>query len=75
MIDTGFHEKNNIFVLLFENETQGTNHKRYYLPTVETKSYNVMIDEQKLFDQPVENDLRTYDSIATDQVDYCKTVC
>ena len=34
-----------------------------------------MIDGQKLFDQPVKNDLRTYYSIATDQVDDYKTVC
>ena len=25
LIDTGFHEKNNIFILLFENETNETN--------------------------------------------------
>ena len=34
-----------------------------YLPTVKIKMYNVLIDEQNLFDQPVKNKLITYDSI------------
>ena len=29
--------------------------------TVEIKDYNVMIDGRNFFDQPVINDLRTYD--------------
>ena len=33
----------------------------YFLQKVEIKDYNVMVDEQKLFDQPVKNDLRAYD--------------
>ena len=41
---------------------------------VEIKDYNVMIDGQNLFDQPVKNDLRTYyniQKIANDRkVDY-----
>ena len=35
-------------------------HKNYYLPTVEIKDCNVMIDGQNFFDQPVESDLKTY---------------
>ena len=38
-------------------------HKRYYLPTKEIKSYNVMIDGQNFFDQPIRNNLITYDNI------------
>ena len=30
---------------------------------VELKDYNVMIDGQNFFDQPVKNDLRTYDDV------------
>ena len=36
---------------------------RYYLPTREVKNYNVMIDGQTFFDQPVRNDLITFDNI------------
>ena len=41
-----------------EQDTSG-----YYLPKVEIKEYNVMIDGQKFFDQKVENDIRTHDNI------------
>ena len=34
-----------------------------YLPTVEIKGYNVMIDGQNFFNQPVRNNLRTFDNI------------
>ena len=36
---------------------------RYFLPKVGIKDYNVMIDGRNVFDQPVKNDLRTYDNI------------
>ena len=39
---------------------------------METKDYNVMIDGRNLFDQPIKNDLKTYDNIrkiAADQGD------
>ena len=32
-------------------------------PNVEIKDYNATIDGQSFFDQPVKNNLRTYDSI------------
>ena len=34
-----------------------------FFPKVEIKDYNVMIDGQIFFDQPVKTDLRTYDNI------------
>ena len=36
---------------------------RYYIPNVEIKDYNVMIDGKKIFDQPVKNDKVTYENI------------
>ena len=47
------------------------------LSTIEVKDYNIMIDEQNLFDQPVRNDLITYDNIwkiATGQEDITQLV-
>ena len=35
----------------------------YFLPRVETKDYNVMIDKQNLFDKPIKNDQITYHNI------------
>ena len=57
---------------------QRTNNKRYYLPNVEIKDYNVMIDGKKLFDQPVKNDKVRYENIrkiATDKGDDYTTGC
>ena len=44
LIDPSFQEVDRNFVLSFENEPQWTTYKRYYLPTVEIKNYNVMTD-------------------------------
>ena len=37
--------------------------KKYYIPNVEIKDCNVMIDGKDLFDQPVKSDKVTYDNI------------
>ena len=53
-------------------------HKQYFIPTVEIKDYNVMIDGRNFFDQPIKNDLKTYDNIrkiATGQGDDCTIGC
>ena len=52
LIDPSFLGVNRLFVLSFENETT-------YLPTREIKNYNVMVDGQKFFDQPIRNNLTT----------------
>ena len=46
-------------------------HTGYNLPKVEIKNYNAMIDGKNVFDQAVNNDMRTYDiwKIETGQVD------
>ena len=58
--------------MAFERYAQRTSNKRYYLPNVEKKDYNVMIDGKNFFDQPVKNNKVTYENIrkiATDQGD------
>ena len=44
LINPSFQGVNRLFVLSFENEAQRIRYKRYYLPTVDIKDYNVMID-------------------------------
>ena len=63
MIGLNFQGVNRLFVLLFEHENDRTVHTKYYLPTVEIKDYNVMIDGKNFFDQPVKSSVRTYDDI------------
>ena len=53
-------------------------HKEYYLPTLEIKDYNVMIYGRNFFDQPIKDDLKTYNNIrkiATRQGDDYATGC
>ena len=38
-------------------------HKQYYLPTVEIKDYNVMIDGRNFFDQPMKDNLKAWNNI------------
>ena len=40
-------------MLAFEDDAQRTSNKRYYIPNVEIKDYNVIIDRKNLSDQPV----------------------
>ena len=63
LTDRSFQGVNRLLVLSFKNTTDRTVHTKYYLPTVEIKDYNVMIDEKNFFDQTVKNNLRTYDNI------------
>ena len=55
---------NRLFVLLFKNATYRTVHTKYYLPNVEIKDDNILIDGQSVFDETVKNNLRTYDYIS-----------
>ena len=49
LIEPSFQGVNRLFVLAFEDDAQRTSNKRYYIPNVEIKDYNVMIDGKKLF--------------------------
>ena len=50
-------------VLSFENENDRTSHSTDYLPKVEIKDYNVMIDGKNFFDQPINSMIKTYENI------------
>ena len=60
-IHPSFQGEDRLFVLSFENEAQRASYKRYYLPIREIKNY-FMIDGQNFFDQPIRNNLVTYDN-------------
>ena len=42
-------------MLAFENDNHRTIHDRYYLPNVEIKDYNIMVNGENFFDQPIKN--------------------
>ena len=78
LINPSFQGVNRLFVLAFENENGRTSHSTYYLPKVEIKDYNVMIDGRNVFDQPINSMNKTYENIrkiATGKGDDCTTGC
>ena len=44
LIDPSFQGVNRLFVLTYEDDAQKTSNKSYYIPNIEMKNYNVMID-------------------------------
>ena len=50
-------------MLSFENKDGRIGCKGCYLPKVEIKDYNVKIDDRNIFDQPINNDIKTYENI------------
>ena len=63
IIELSFQGVNRHFVLAFQNDNERTSNKRYYIPNVEIKDYNVMINGKNFFDQPVKNDKATCENI------------
>ena len=62
----------------FENENGRISHSEYYLRKVEIKDYNTKIFVKNIFDQPMNNDIKTYENIrkiATGQGDDYPTGC
>ena len=78
LINPSFQGVNRLFVLSFENEDDRTSHSTYYLPKVEIKDYNVMIDGKNVVHQPINSNLKTYENIrkiATGNGDDYTTCC
>ena len=48
LIDPAFTKVNRLFVSLFENEEDRTSFSKYYVPSVEIKDFNVLIDGKAL---------------------------
>ena len=65
-------------MLSFEDNAVRTGHTGHFLPKVEMKDCNVMVNGRKLFDHPVKNDIRTFGNIrkiATGQGDGYSASC
>ena len=63
MVKPSFQGVNRVFVLAFENDIQRTSAKGYYLPNVDIKDYNIMINGENFFHQPMKNNKVTYQNI------------
>ena len=63
LIDPTFSNVNRLFALSFKNEEDRTSFSNYYLPKIERKDYNVIIDGKHFFEIPVKNKEETYEKI------------
>ena len=63
LIDPTFTNVNRLFVLTFENEDGRTSFSKYYIPKVEIKDFNVLIDGKPFFEIPVKNKEEAYEAI------------
>ena len=62
LIDPAFVNANRLFVLSFENETDRTSFSKYYVPKVEIKDFNVLIDGKQFFEIPIKNKEEAYEA-------------
>ena len=62
-IDSSYQKVDKPFALQFESKADKRGYTWYYISTVETKDYNVMIDRRNFFNQPDTNNIRTYENI------------
>ena len=61
LIDPSFTKVNRLFVLSFENEQDRTYFSKYYVPKVEIKEFNVLIDRKSFLDVLVKNKEEAYE--------------
>ena len=62
---TAFTNVNRLFVLSFTRDNAGDNRDSfsdYYVPNVEIKDFNVLIDRKSFFDLPVKNEEEAYEN-------------
>ena len=70
LVEPSFQGVNRLFVLAFEGDDNRTADDSYYLPSVEIKYYNIMINGENFFDQPIKNNKVTYDNITKIAIGY-----
>ena len=65
LIDPKFTKVNRLFVLSFARSAEGNrdSFSNYYVPGVEIKDFNVLIDGKSFFDLPVKNEEEQYEKI------------
>ena len=62
MVST-FTKVNRLFVLSFKNKEDRTSFSKYYVPKVEVKDFNVLIDGKSFFDVPIKDKEEAYEKI------------
>ena len=66
MIDPTFKNINRFFVSSFkadENDSARNYFLKYYMPLVEIKGFNALINNKAFFDQPIKNDQKMHEKL------------
>ena len=63
LIDPTFTKVNRLFVLSFENQNDRTSFSKYYVPNIQIKDFNMLIDGEIFCDTPIKNDEEKYEQI------------
>ena len=66
MIDRTFKNINRLFILSFknpDNDVGQDSYDKHYLPLVEIKNFNVLIDNKPFFEQPIKNKQEVYEKL------------
>ena len=67
LIDPTFRNINRLFALLLKNSNNDPTRysfDKYYMPLVEIKDFNALIDNKPFFDQPVKNKQEAYENLS-----------
>ena len=62
LIDPAFTNVNRLFALTFENEDGKSSFSKYYVPKVEIKDFQMLIDVKPFFEIPVKNKEEAYEA-------------
>ena len=62
-LDPSLQSVNRLFVMAYsraDNEPNRNSQRKYYLPRIDFKKYNVIIDGRNFYDTPIESDIEKY---------------
>ena len=63
LTDPTFTKVHMLFVVCYQNEDDRTSFSKYYVPKIEIKDFNVLIDGKPFFEIPVKNKEEAYEAI------------
>ena len=62
-LDPSFQGVNRLFIMAYNNlanQPTRNGQRKYYLPRIDRKKYNVIIDGRNFYDNPIESDIGKY---------------
>ena len=65
LLDPSYQGVKRLFVLAYNNANEITrnSHKRYFLPRIKIKNYNIEIDGRNFYDQAINDSIKQYDEV------------